>query len=96
MPYSPRNIKIACNHAGLTHYGGVYFFHEFLRVLPPLPFSRAALHGSKNRPARFLQDSQCSGTRYYSPQQQHRVKRSLRMFRLLQECEHLPHCRPEP
>src|ERR1019366_8554515 len=33
MQYSPRNIKIACNHAGLTHYGGVYFFHEFLRVL---------------------------------------------------------------
>jgi hypothetical protein len=33
MPYSPRNIRIACNHAGLTHYGGVYFFHEFLRVL---------------------------------------------------------------
>lgn len=31
--YSPRNIKIACDHAGLTHYGGVYFFHEFLRVL---------------------------------------------------------------
>ena len=33
MPYSPRNIRIACNHAGLTHYGRVYFFHEFLRVL---------------------------------------------------------------
>lgn len=33
MRYSPRNIRIACNHAGLTHYGGVYFFHEFLRVL---------------------------------------------------------------
>src|SRR5580700_8935266 len=33
MPYSPRNVKIACNHAGLRHYGGVYFFHEFLRVL---------------------------------------------------------------
>src|SRR5664279_5737820 len=33
MPYSPRNIRIACNHAGLTHYGGVYFFHEFLRAL---------------------------------------------------------------
>jgi hypothetical protein len=33
MPYSPRSIKIACNHAGLTHFGGVYFFHEFLRVL---------------------------------------------------------------
>ena len=33
MRYSPRNIRIACNHAGLTHFGGVYFFHEFLRVL---------------------------------------------------------------
>ena len=33
MPYSPRNIRIACDHAGLTHFGGVYFFHEFLRVL---------------------------------------------------------------
>ncbi len=33
MPYLPRNIKIACNHRGLTHYGGIYFFQEFLRVL---------------------------------------------------------------
>lgn len=33
MRYSPRNIRIACDHAGLTHRGGVYFFHEFLRVL---------------------------------------------------------------
>lgn len=33
MRRSPRNLKIACNHKGLTHYGGVYFFHEFLRVL---------------------------------------------------------------
>jgi Transposase DDE domain group 1 len=33
MPYSPRNIKIACNHRGLTHFGGVHLFHEFLRVL---------------------------------------------------------------
>jgi hypothetical protein len=30
---SPRNLRIACNHAGLTHFGGVYFFHEFLRQL---------------------------------------------------------------
>jgi len=30
---SPRNLTIACNHAGLTHFGGIYFFHEFLRVL---------------------------------------------------------------
>src|ERR1700688_3723258 len=33
MRYSPRNIKISCNHKGLTHFGGVYCFHEFLRVL---------------------------------------------------------------
>lgn len=33
MPYSPRNITIACNHRGLTHFGGVHLFHEFLRVL---------------------------------------------------------------
>ena len=33
MRYSPRNIRIACDHAGLTHYGGVHLFHEFLRVL---------------------------------------------------------------
>ena len=29
----PRNIKIACNNKGLTHYGGILFFQEFLRVL---------------------------------------------------------------
>ncbi len=33
MRYSPRTIRIACNHRGLTHFGGVYFFHEFLRML---------------------------------------------------------------
>lgn len=33
MRRSPRNLRIACNHAGLTHFGGAYFFHEFLRVL---------------------------------------------------------------
>jgi hypothetical protein len=33
MPYSPRNIKIACTNAGLTHYGGISFFRECLRVL---------------------------------------------------------------
>jgi Transposase DDE domain group 1 len=30
---SPRNVKISCNHRGLSHFGGAYFFHEFLRVL---------------------------------------------------------------
>jgi hypothetical protein len=33
MRRSPRNLQIACNHQGLTHFGGVYFFHEFLQVL---------------------------------------------------------------
>jgi len=33
MRRSPRNLRIACNHAGLTHFGGICFFHEFLRVL---------------------------------------------------------------
>src|SRR5438445_5237407 len=33
MPYSPRNVQIAFNHRGLTHFGGVHLFHEFLRVL---------------------------------------------------------------
>ena len=33
MKYSPKNIKVACDHKGLTHFGGVYFFHEFLRVM---------------------------------------------------------------
>jgi hypothetical protein len=33
MGRSPRNLRIACDHRGLTHFGGVYFFHEFLRVL---------------------------------------------------------------
>lgn len=33
MRRSPRNLQIAFNRKGLTHYGGVFFFHEFLRVL---------------------------------------------------------------
>ena len=33
MRRSPRNLIVACNHTGLTHFGGIYFFHEFLRVL---------------------------------------------------------------
>lgn len=33
MRRPPRNLKIAFNHRGLTHYGGVFFFHEFIRVL---------------------------------------------------------------
>lgn len=33
MRRSPRNLLVACNHRGLTHFGGAYFFHEFLRLL---------------------------------------------------------------
>ena len=33
MMYLPRNMKITCNHRGLTHYGGIFFFQEFIRVL---------------------------------------------------------------
>ena len=33
MRYSPRNIKVACDHEGLTHVGCIHFFHEFVRVL---------------------------------------------------------------
>ena len=33
MRRSPRSVRIVYNHAGLTHFGGVHFFHEFLRVL---------------------------------------------------------------
>ena len=33
MRRSPRNLRVACNHKGLTHFGGVYLFHEFLQVL---------------------------------------------------------------
>lgn len=32
MRRSPRNLKIACNHRGLTHYGGVCFFHDFVQM----------------------------------------------------------------
>ena len=33
MRRAPRNLIIAFDDAGLTHYGGVHFFHEFTRVL---------------------------------------------------------------
>lgn len=33
MRRSPTSVRITYNHAGLTHFGGVHLFHEFLRVL---------------------------------------------------------------
>ena len=44
MRRSPRNVRIACNHRGLTHYGGVIFFHEFTRVLQLRRFLHRHLH----------------------------------------------------
>ena len=33
MRRSPTSVRITYNHAGLTHFGGIHSFHEFLRVL---------------------------------------------------------------
>jgi len=50
MRRSPRNLRVACNHAGLTHFGGVYFFHEFLQVLQLRDFlARHLAYPRRNR-----------------------------------------------
>jgi Transposase DDE domain group 1 len=50
MRRSPRNLKIACDHRGLTHFGGSYFFHEFLQVLQIRHFlSRNLRYPRRNR-----------------------------------------------
>ena len=50
MRRSPRNLIIACNHRGLTHYGGVCFFHEFVHVLQLRRFlSRHLAYGRRNQ-----------------------------------------------
>lgn len=33
MRRTPRNLRVTCDHAGLTHFGGVVFFHEFITLL---------------------------------------------------------------
>jgi len=46
MRRSPKNVRIAFNHGGLTHYGGIFFFHEFTRVLQLRDFlSRHLVYG---------------------------------------------------
>jgi hypothetical protein len=47
MHRSPRSVRLAFTHAGLTHYGGAFFLHEFLRVLHIRNF--LALHLSWSR-----------------------------------------------
>jgi hypothetical protein len=50
MRRSPRNLRITCNHAGLTHFGGAYFFHEFIRVLQLRRFlARHLIYSRRNR-----------------------------------------------
>jgi hypothetical protein len=50
MRRAPRNLQIACDHRGLTHFGGVYFFHEFLQVLQMRHFlSRNLRYPRRNR-----------------------------------------------
>jgi hypothetical protein len=46
MRRSPRNLTITWNHAGLAHFGVVYFFHEFLPVLQ-LSSGRASMNLGK-------------------------------------------------
>ena len=48
MRRSPKNVRIAFNHRGLTHYGGIFFFHEFTRVLQLRDF--LARHLTYRRP----------------------------------------------
>jgi hypothetical protein len=49
MRRSPRNVKIAWNHTGLTHFGGIFFFHKFLRALQLRDFvARHVLYGRRN------------------------------------------------
>jgi DDE family transposase len=48
MRRSPKNVRIAFNHRDLTHYGGIFFFHEFTRVLQLRDF--LARHLTYGRP----------------------------------------------
>ena len=47
MQRSPRNLRIAFNHAGFTHYGGILFFNEFTRVLQLPRFLTRHFHYSR-------------------------------------------------
>ena len=50
MRRSPRNLRIACDHRGLTHFGGIYFFHEFFQLLQLLDFlARHLSYPRRNR-----------------------------------------------
>src|SRR6266700_5871599 len=44
MRRSPKSVKIAFVDRGLTHYGGIWFFNEFTRVLQLRRFLTRHLH----------------------------------------------------
>ena len=50
MRRSPRNVRIAFSHGGLTHYGGILFLNEFTRVLQLRRFlTRHLLYPRRNQ-----------------------------------------------
>src|SRR5947208_3804196 len=50
MKYIPRNVRLAYKHRGLTHFGGTYFLHEFIRVLQLRDYlSRRVAYHLRNR-----------------------------------------------
>ena len=56
MRHSPRNLRLACDHKGLTHFAGVYFFREFLGVLQFRNFlARQLTYPRRNRRYSLLQ-----------------------------------------
>jgi RES domain len=40
---SPKNVRIAFNHTGLTHFGGIHLLHEFTRVLALIKIRESCL-----------------------------------------------------
>ena len=56
MRRSPRNLRLARDHRGLMHFGGICFFREFLRV--PKLRNSPAQHLTCSRPNRRYSLSQ--------------------------------------
>jgi len=50
MRHFPRNLRLACDHKCLTHFGGIYLLLEFLRVLQSRNFlARQLTYPRRNR-----------------------------------------------
>jgi hypothetical protein len=61
MRYSPRNIEITFIHAGLTHYGGILLFNEFIRMLQLRRFLTRPLHSRQHIYPRIYNLKQLEG-----------------------------------